>query len=417
MRLTEEEVSVFGGVTEDEVDHYKEVFADNGAELPLGLYYLFGAGGVDRNLPQALELLSRVNTPAAYAFIGRIYAEGSPPDIEQSNDTAIKYFKKAIEHQSLEGYTGLAIMYYTGMGVQQDYIQALDYFQKAAARGLSEAHLYIGLSYLYGRGVQVNYIKAFHSLESAAQGGHIAAFYHLAEIYAKGLTAKRNCPKAVELYKIVSERGKWTQLNKEAYRLYMAGDVDSSLMMYLHLGELGIEVAQCNAAYILEDDMVMINETELLKRALLQWSRSATQGYSVARVKLGDFYYYGKGADQDFELAAEQYRLASDRMASPQAMFNLGYMYENGIGLQKDYDLAKRYYDLAAETSSDALIPVNLALIKLNFMYYYQTVLEKLQDNDNIIVLLQNVDTDNWDIYLIAVLFVVLAVVIRWYRR
>lgn len=33
----------------------------------------------------------------------------------------------------------------------------------------------------------------------------------------------------------------------------MSGDSDSALMMYLHLGELGIEVAQCNAAFILEE--------------------------------------------------------------------------------------------------------------------------------------------------------------------
>lgn len=58
-------------------------------------------------------------------------------------------------------------------------------------------------------------------------------------------------------------------------------------------------------------------------------------GYSVARVKLGDYYYYGYGTEKDLELAAEQYRLASDRMSNPQAMFNLGYMYENGIGLQQ----------------------------------------------------------------------------------
>ena len=37
----------------------------------------------------------------------------------------------------------------------------------------------------------------------------------------------------------------------------------------------------------------------------------------------------------------------------------------------QDYHLAKRYYDMAADTSSDAHVPVNLALFKLNFTYYY----------------------------------------------
>ncbi len=40
--------------------------------------------------------------------------------------------------------------------------------------------------------------------------------------------------------------------------------------------------------------------------------------------------------------------------------------------------MAKRYYDLAAETNSDALVPVNLALLKLNLLYYQDTYHEVL---------------------------------------
>ena len=39
----------------------------------------------------------------------------------------------------------------------------------------------------------------------------------------------------------------------------------------------------------------------------------------------------------------------------------------------QDYHLAKRYYDMAAETSSEAVVPVNLALLKMNFKYFYDT--------------------------------------------
>ena len=60
-----------------------------------------------------------------------------------------------------------------------------------------------------------------------------------------------------------------------------------------------------------------------------------SSGYGVARVKLGDCYYYGYGTEPNMELAVEQYRMASDKMAISQAMFNLGYMYEQGIGLQQ----------------------------------------------------------------------------------
>ena len=66
-----------------------------------------------------------------------------------------------------------------------------------------------------------------------------------------------------------------------------------------------------------------------------QFYRSAAQGYSAARVRLGDYYYYGWGTDRDFETAALHYRIASDQQNNAQAMFNLGYMHELGHGMRQ----------------------------------------------------------------------------------
>ena len=62
---------------------------------------------------------------------------------------------------------------------------------------------------------------------------------------------------------------------------------------------------------------------------------TSLSGYALARVKLGDYYYYGQGTDVNYEAAASQYRIASDKQSSAQAMFNLAYMYQQGYGLQK----------------------------------------------------------------------------------
>ena len=43
----------------------------------------------------------------------------------------------------------------------------------------------------------------------------------------------------------------------EAQKLYAAGDLDSALMIYLLLSELGFEVAQSNSAYILDQGEVL----------------------------------------------------------------------------------------------------------------------------------------------------------------
>lgn len=58
-------------------------------------------------------------------------------------------------------------------------------------------------------------------------------------------------------------------------------------------------------------------------------------GYAVARVKVGDYHFYGYGTKVDYDAAALHYRTASDQQNNPQAMFNLGYMHEQGFGLKE----------------------------------------------------------------------------------
>lgn len=69
--------------------------------------------------------------------------------------------------------------------------------------------------------------------------------------------------------------------------------------------------------------------------------------------------------------------MATDQQHNAQAMFNLAYMHEQGLGMQKDWHLSKRYYDMAAITSTDAKVPVALALFKLSIvssMEYFKDV-------------------------------------------
>lgn len=82
-------------------------------------------------------------------------------------------------------------------------------------------------------------------------------------------------------------------------------------------------------------ELGMFPKKEALQRAFLHWQRSAEQDYVVARIKLGDYHYYGYGTPVDYELAAAHYKIASDRHQAAQAMFNLGYMHEQGLGLSK----------------------------------------------------------------------------------
>ena len=59
------------------------------------------------------------------------------------------------------------------------------------------------------------------------------------------------------------------------------------------------------------------------------------KGNTAARVKVGDYHYYGYGTEIDYETAAYHYRLASEQQHNAQAMFNLGYMHERGLGMRQ----------------------------------------------------------------------------------
>ena len=51
--------------------------------------------------------------------------------------------------------------------------------------------------------------------------------------------------------------------------------------------------------------------------------------FNVSCQKVGDYHYYGYAVDQDYTVAANEYRLAADA-SNAQAMFNLGWMHEHG---------------------------------------------------------------------------------------
>merc|ERR1719430_1110329 len=216
------------------------------------------------------------------------------------------------------------------------------------------------------------------------------------------------CPTAVELYKNVAERGKWGERMMEAHTDYRRGRYDEALMKYLLLAELGYEVAQSNAAYIMDrKETELYSPEEMWKRALVYWSRAAAQGYSAARVRLGDYFYYGWGTDIDYETAASHYRIASEQQNNAQAMFNLGYMHELGLGMKRDIHLAKRFYDMAAETSVDAKVPVALALAKLAVVFAVKNLEElKILIGPETMESLQSY----WDLYLLSILLGLLGI-------
>ncbi|KAM6131414.1 protein sel-1 homolog 1 isoform 3-T3 [Pterocles gutturalis] len=390
------------GMLEEDLIQYYQFLAEKGdvqAQVGLGQLHLHGGRGVEQNHQRAFEYFNQAANAGnshAMAFLGKMYSEGSDV-VPQSNETALQYFKKAAD---------------------MNYELALKYFQKAAEQGWVDGQLQLGSMYYNGIGVKRDYKQALKYFNLASQGGHILAFYNLAQMHATGTGVMRSCHTAVELFKNVCERGRWSERLMTAYNSYKVGDSNSAVVQYLLLAEQGYEVAQSNAAFILDQkEASIVGENETYPRALLHWNRAASQGYTVARIKLGDYHFYGFGTDVDYETAFIHYRLASEQQHSAQAMFNLGYMHEKGLGIKQDIHLAKRFYDMAAEASPDAQVPVFLALCKLGVIYSLQYVQEI-----NIREVFSHIDMDQllgpeWDLYLMTIIALLLGTIIAYRQR
>ena len=154
---------------------------------------------------------------------------------------------------------------------------------------------------------------------------------------------------------------------KEAERLFVNGFEDQALSRYIYLAALGFEVANFNAAFILESTRDPIH----LKRAAFFYSRSARMENSVARRKLGDAF-----SRMGDDISAVAHYIVSSKSDSPdpEALFNLGYAYENGFGLKKDLWSALDIYTASLSHGKSGKIAVSLALTKVRVKLFFQNL-------------------------------------------
>ena len=368
---------------DDDVLQYYEHSALKGsvdAQLTLGHLHFHGARGLPADVAKAFGYYSKAagaGEPSAFAQLGHMYANGL--GVEQNNVTALEYFRKGAAKDHPASQNGLGYMFMHGYGVDRNYKKAAEYFKAAAERGNADAQFNLGAMHIGGMGLKKAYDKALHYFTLAAHQGHTLALYNLAQMHLNGLGAPRSCPVSVQFLKAVAERGPWGAQLEEAHAALQTSDAELPLQLYATLAEGGFELAQANVAFLLDQHYMhtphtplhgMVGE-EIAARALHMYRLAAQQGNIEAELKLGDYKFYGYGTERDLEAAVSHYRAASEAR-SAHGMFNLAYMYAHGLGLTRDYHLAKRHYDVAMETAAEAWAPVQLAMLELYVLRWWE---------------------------------------------
>ncbi|CAI5524873.1 unnamed protein product [Closterium sp. Naga37s-1] len=293
----------------DETIQFIELQASRGAVeaiRTLGTLYYWGARGMPRDHVRAFGLMKKaaeMDDPHAMLTLGEMLTHGV--GCKANPVEAMVWFNKAYARGLVSALNGVGYLHAKGLGVPQDYHKAVQNFLTAARKTRDVDALYnLGMSHLRGQGVRRNPSKALQFLQQAVEGQHVGAMYQMGKMHLTGTGVPKNVVMAARLLKAVAERGPWGVMLRWAHACFMSStqgpslwslsrsasssspfslsfsfslssplsppslrssssssspsawpascDVGTSLMLYSRAAELGYEVAQGNAAWLLD---------------------------------------------------------------------------------------------------------------------------------------------------------------------
>ena len=207
----------------------------------------------------------------------------------------------------------LAVCYYHGTGVEQDYTEAARYFKLAADQGCVLGIYNYGVCLYDGNGVDLDLEQAACCFKAAADFGCVEAQVAYGRCLTKGEGVPQNLAEAARYYKAAADQG-----NHEGETYYG---------QHLLFGR-GIPMNPVLAAqYLL---------------------RACEGGSPLALFNYGICLYSGHGATKDIETAVKYFRMAADKGLAA-AQYNFGVMLYHGTGIQKNAAEGAYYLKLAAD--------------------------------------------------------------------
>ncbi|ETL81298.1 hypothetical protein L917_18375 [Phytophthora nicotianae] len=314
---------------------------------------------------QALLFLRRsieMGNIKAQALLGHVYAYGLT-GYSVNVTRAVELYESALNashsRPSGEAANGLGVIYSQGIGdVPVDLEKARNLFMVAANAGHAEG--------VYNTGMAFMKLGAYHTARAkeyfvaAAHVGHLKSLFQLARIKQRqthdiGARASSvSCEEVVELYKRVAEYSReGTALMTQALTHAQRGNWALALELYLIAAEMGYEVAQSNAIWLIERIQRQIfgtstsrNSKQLGRLYAQLVTRAVGQDSVEALLRMGDDAFQ----DQDYSLALRRYQHADLVSAGTcaRALYSVGYMYEHGYGVSfASTERASLYYHLA----------------------------------------------------------------------
>ena len=133
---------------------------DSQAQVQMGLHYIYGTHGVERDGKKAFEWFSQTasDDPVGRYWLGVCYDNGT--GVERDGDRAFELFKESADMGYAPAQCDLGVCYETGQGTEPDLDMAIELYKQSAEQDYPMAKCNLGALYYFAAGVERDYDKA-----------------------------------------------------------------------------------------------------------------------------------------------------------------------------------------------------------------------------------------------------------------
>lgn len=352
------------------------------AELQLAKQFFQDPQHLD--YPRAYEILSHLaqqyELPEAYVYLAYMHQKGlgQSPNLQ----IAMQLLETAHQRGSDEASYYLGDIY----RVQGNTVQALHWYQYAVARGSIQAQYYLAVYYFEGIDIPQDYMKAQHIWMDAAKKGHVGAQYRLGRYLWNGegfaqnhvlakqylyQAANQQHPEAIALLQQIDHGLRREQphteydfqyLKQQAFSGHGTAQYEYCFAVLKGLFDpqqqasvvaLLVDQAEKNTPYalnLLGTAYAQGLGVELdLRHAFQYWTRAAHLNHSVALCHLAHSQAVGVLMPANSAAAFELYQQAYQKDPSALTIFLLAECYLVGCGITENWEKAIDLITVAAK--------------------------------------------------------------------
>jgi len=201
-----------------------------------------------------------------------------------------------------------------------------------------------------------DYAQARPVCSASAEGGDAADQFHLSMMYAMGWGVAKDKTASLEWLQASANQGyppaEYALSSRLAADASVPRDREEAQRLLVHAAEHGFLLAQILLGHAYEAGFPDVGIGKDMPRAV-HWYRQAAAQCESCQYELWRIYYFGRGVDKDYTMAASHLIKAAEA-GLPKAQMHLAFLYHDGEGVPKDAVKAYMWFFIAAKGGDPA---------------------------------------------------------------